>query len=1195
MSAAGSASGRSDGSASGRSERSARRRLTTTDTLDEQPLTIDVAFGSPDAAPPRSSPRQAVTAAPETLEDGLPRDRTVSTVAPLRPSPTPRPMRGRLARANNSTVSLVSRGSAASLLSGLDEDIAVPMPPTRLRRASMVGGESRPRRGSLPTWQPDDGGVETHQKVLNLRKVCVHHERVKRRKYFANVALYIPGILLLLALLAQFESSTSMLKHQEAVAGALLGQSSAEFAGPCSAREMWAFAEGDGLRQLAWGGAAAGGAAARHVVLGRVQLRLARVVGRPCAGAVRVNRSTCFPEWAAEHEDRRPFNASGAAPKYEWRELGSELKGSTVLEDGRFRGPRSFGTGGYSVALSRERAAAQAQLRELKAAWSGGGTRVVALSLNAYTPDSETLAVVQVTFSHDVTGHVERYARVTSFKLMTSFFHCTTSSSWAVLALWGVFSLSLLMVEFQELAGEGLRIYMRDLWNTFEVLYLGMTALLLYQLYQFQVLSVSSAAALSAGDDKFVDLMALRSVSRTLNLCMGGIIFMSVAKFCKFLRLSQRMNFLWRVLELAFFELVAFLVILGIILVAFAATAHTVFGSATRGHHSLGTSLMTMVKLALGGLESDTGSYDAMTGASSSFLPVFLVTFVFFVSLTSINLFIAILNDAHEKARLEREVWKQSELRRALLETENHVHYSLSDILGSVLQGIFPTWGVIMPLATDADDPTPTSRGSLSSRDGPAARLDGTPLIAHDDVGNDVSIAVDDVIRLHFSRKYELKSQVGAESRPRTLTRAQSRLQQAQMDEWVIGDDGDGVNSSAAKSSRRGLVSLRVTGRTGLLGAGGSLALLEAYRKGEAIMLEEDDPVLGNSITLEFMRSETKQFYLKADAITKYKVVDQFAEFRVTKVRTWKSYSRGPGKSECTLCLDERLRIPKALSLRLWYRSLRAKKTTEAQRAERASLMAKLGHCFHAAGLARPVENHAAEIEEFLHSRINHLKMVTGLSLRAVEDTDSDLSAHLRIPLSEFVYKLQFFLSQSRTEADADRYVGIEQAVEEYLQEMYSDAIDLEPLEGDETADGALSPSTGVEEESSSDSEQEQMYDEMPVRRRRKLSSQASLTSRPRQATGGNARPREGSLGRAYVQQRRPRTGSIDRSRQLARPASLRRWSNRSINRDFEEDLLDEISRRPPSVADWIQSLPQTRSDAQWTGHGDGAAEAGRP
>ena len=115
----------------------------------------------------------------------------------------------------------------------------------------------------------------------------------------------------------------------------------------------------------------------------------------------------------------------------------------------------------------------------------------------------------------------------------------------------------------------------------------------------------------------------------------------AVLKVFKYLQISNKMNSLWEVLQRAFSDILAFVMILLFILGGFAVFACVLFGDHVRSFHNIPSSMHTLLYFSIGDFSNI--NYELMKQANSALAPVFIGVFMVLVVLVALNMFIAIL------------------------------------------------------------------------------------------------------------------------------------------------------------------------------------------------------------------------------------------------------------------------------------------------------------------------------------------------------------------------------------------------------------------------------------------------------------------------------------------------------------------------------------------------------------------------
>jgi len=111
---------------------------------------------------------------------------------------------------------------------------------------------------------------------------------------------------------------------------------------------------------------------------------------------------------------------------------------------------------------------------------------------------------------------------------------------------------------------------------------------------------------------------------------------LALLKAFKYLRLNNRLMLMWRTLDMALGDLVAFMIIFFIIFVGYTTTAYLAFGQEIADFHGLWSSFMALFGMLLGEY-----NHTALVEASPRFSGFFFASFMVLVFLTTVNVFIA--------------------------------------------------------------------------------------------------------------------------------------------------------------------------------------------------------------------------------------------------------------------------------------------------------------------------------------------------------------------------------------------------------------------------------------------------------------------------------------------------------------------------------------------------------------------------
>ena len=357
----------------------------------------------------------------------------------------------------------------------------------------------------------------------------------------------------------------------------------------------------------------------------------------------------------------------------------SEMKGNAEFVDDFWGRIPSFGYSGYSAELPRERTDAVAALQELKRSnFIDAQTRGLSVSFTLHNPNQRYLIVVSLSFYIQPSGHVDSYPRISTVQSMSKMFWNVKPwrssfmefdkrfyMGWYPVAVWALLLIVFACIEIVKLLPRGIH-YFKDIWNLFEVGFIFSLVQVLSKMSN--LISVSERAqetlTLCRERDRMCDMMPLRRAFRSLLIPTAFASMLAVLKFFKFMKMSHRMNMLWRVLELAVFDLLSYIVMLMMVVLAFAVFATNAFGFQVKQFHNFATSFLSLLYWAVG--DFSVVEYAEIKAAQPFLAPIFFFTYVMLVTLITINMFVSILSDFYNSVRQERTQFEEAEANLSL-------------------------------------------------------------------------------------------------------------------------------------------------------------------------------------------------------------------------------------------------------------------------------------------------------------------------------------------------------------------------------------------------------------------------------------------------------------------------------------------------------------------------------------------------
>ncbi|RLO07616.1 hypothetical protein DYB28_002420 [Aphanomyces astaci] len=389
-----------------------------------------------------------------------------------------------------------------------------------------------------------------------------------------------------------------------------------------------------------------------------IQVRSGRMQGMPCelmdTGSTLslFPDEVCYPAFSLHQQDTSPYiSSSDGDPSVVSYEKDLPLLVRSLL----------FTPRGYTAYLPRDNATAGAVvLGLLQQSLVVPSTRYVAATWALYNPSSAVFTHFQVMFEISSTDHIELTQRIWSFHVLgyRSLAAFLSLENILMLFLGGVTGMFTVR-EVQSCSEVGVQKYTQSMWNAVDVLQLGCLYALVWTWFKYLWLCHDVVPVLEdivrrhtcscSGRDCFVDMGHIGSVVQDVTNISACVALVSVAIVFKYLRLNTRLNMLWTTLRLAAKDLVAFVVIFVFIFFGYAVMGFLLFGTHVREYRSLSGSLASCFQMLLGAFDLST-----LSQANPVMAGLFFFTFMIFVFLIVVNMFIAILSEYYSIAQDEK-------------------------------------------------------------------------------------------------------------------------------------------------------------------------------------------------------------------------------------------------------------------------------------------------------------------------------------------------------------------------------------------------------------------------------------------------------------------------------------------------------------------------------------------------------------
>lgn len=255
---------------------------------------------------------------------------------------------------------------------------------------------------------------------------------------------------------------------------------------------------------------------------------------------------------------------------------------------------------------------------------------------NAATNYFQNIATV---FEFPPTGGVVHYNSVITFKL----YRYTSKYATMILFCEVTFVLCMLLFLVRE-ARRFYRVrfdYFKQFWNLVEMFIIVLSTLaVVFYFYRDKIARDLFARMPAKAPQDYISFQFAAYWDLTYSSMVGMISFFVTLKFIKLLRFNRRISMLSSTLKAAWYPLMMFGVIFGIVITACVMFGTMVFGRELYDYQNYFRSVASIIGLLLGKF-----SYHEFTSANRFLGPIFFFAFNVMVNWVVMNMFLAILND----------------------------------------------------------------------------------------------------------------------------------------------------------------------------------------------------------------------------------------------------------------------------------------------------------------------------------------------------------------------------------------------------------------------------------------------------------------------------------------------------------------------------------------------------------------------
>ncbi|XP_077988128.1 location of vulva defective 1-like [Glandiceps talaboti] len=391
----------------------------------------------------------------------------------------------------------------------------------------------------------------------------------------------------------------------------------------------------------------------RYFHIGSPRLRQQRHRKGPCVRLVQTEQFECElighletldfdVRWQSAKPDTNHSNT--ASP---WKHQNS----TTVIGIPAWGRYGYYDTNGYVATFPREISELRKLTQSLREEiWIDRFTSVALVEFDLYNPDSKLFASVTYMVEFLEPGGAECMSLQTSFRLLHSVFGENMSyDNYAITVFicWVLrFALGIgLFVSLVRMLSKQRLSFFKLTWNIFDLILVATTfaSLTFMVVFEFTTSQIMTDI-IKSGEG---NLQQIAKMHNALNHILAVDVFLAILRFLKLLRFNRRMMLLSLTLRKAKGGLLSFAISYTIIICVFSHAAYLVFHTYSDSFKNVSKIASLLFTITVGGFPTINKRLDV----SCQFSTLFLIVYAIFTLTITMNIFIAIINDAFYKSR----------------------------------------------------------------------------------------------------------------------------------------------------------------------------------------------------------------------------------------------------------------------------------------------------------------------------------------------------------------------------------------------------------------------------------------------------------------------------------------------------------------------------------------------------------------
>nr|XP_034336032.1 polycystic kidney disease protein 1-like 2 [Crassostrea gigas] len=398
--------------------------------------------------------------------------------------------------------------------------------------------------------------------------------------------------------------------------------------------------------------------------VGPARLRQVRMKSGSCKYSKLVGTYPCIETYSERNEDQslyclewKSFNDSSCGTndyknRFYTADSWKYTKASDIWGISRMGEYNTYSGGGYILKFVKDRENAYLLLKELvEHDWINRNTRAVFLEFTMYNPNVNLFVYAMLLTEFPEVGSALTWVDSRTFKPVLNF----SSLGFDLVLAYFIFVFYYIFLLFKILRNcsqFGCKTFLKDPWNVVDCIstFLACSCFVTIVVkldYTSKAVDMFYEDKMTAAN-RFINYGHIVIWDNAFNFFFAALVFVSTIQILKILGYNKRFTEILSVIAYARRDLLSFGLNLSILIIAFIFFAYLLFGSKNENYRSLFITCGSLANTFIG-----KNKFDSLVIASPLTAQFFLMTYVFFVIMFMLTIFLSILNNSISAVRAE--------------------------------------------------------------------------------------------------------------------------------------------------------------------------------------------------------------------------------------------------------------------------------------------------------------------------------------------------------------------------------------------------------------------------------------------------------------------------------------------------------------------------------------------------------------